>query len=607
MTGAGQVYVDNNITARIQTYDCLSERVPSLRVEFVEWDSGFRGSGLRIGDRITAVNGTPAADLLQAAVARGTREELIGGWGEAKYWARLKAAEGTSVTLTVRRQRVPQGWDMVDVTGTLRAGRSYRDGQNTPTLWPDGPNNYQRDGFFDAWPPWYEKLKKLITKSLCDTWRIASCTSQSELKELLEHAPRVEMLTTKYPGPFADAVRQDFDAAVAANRGALHALTGEDLAYRRADEERIAEIAALGKAAFDAAVSAAAVVPAFPAPHPIHTPHEERVGRLVLLPDIPTRQWINDGDLSFLLAGSDADGWYAVSVDAAPAQRLFTALRRYQRRVNPKIAERYTILGRIVPEARIVVFAGQGRWCWQVEPVAGWIGGAMFVDLTRHEDGVSRFAGEEGLLKPQTAVPPDDASPGDLLEAMIAAIKAGDLGVWKQLFATWQIRERSGLPEVRYHVYEVREDDFEMSRRSFATRLFDARVHWIDDVEVVITGDEFPGAPRLERVEAEIEHVGRFDDEYRGFIDITLKARGIGRTSVMLDGGPDRLSAGPRGRCSARRGKGFGATRTESRAYLDLPRRRAVRWGVFTTASCSSRSTANPTSWTGRSRWPTCC
>lgn len=540
MAGVGEVYVDGNITARVQTYDCLTERVPSLRVEFIEWDSGFRASGLRVGDRITAVNGTPVADLLQAAVARGAREELIGGWGEPRYWGRLQAAEGTQAVLTVRRRRLREGWETVDATGTLRAGRSYRNAQNTPTLWPGGPDNYQRDGFFDAWPQWYEKLKKLITRSLCDPWRLASYTSPVELKQLLEHAPRVEMLTTKYPGPFADAVLQDFEAAVAADRGLLYSLTDEDLAYRRADEERVAEIAALGQAQFDATVGAAAIVPAFPAPHPIHTPHEERLGRTVLLADIPTRQWINDGDLSFLLAGSDAEGWYAVSVDGPPAQRLFTALRRYQRRVNPNIAERYTILGRIVPEARIVVFAGQGRWCWQVEPVAGWIGGAMFVDLTRHENGVSLFAGEEGLLKPQTAVPPDTAPPRDVLEAMIAAIKAGDLGVWQQLFATWQIRERSGLPEVRYHVYEVRDADFELSRRSFATRLFDARVHWIDDVEVVIAGDEFPGAPRLERVQAEIEHVGRFDGEYRGFIDITLK-----RVWQLqrLNGGPWRISS----------------------------------------------------------------
>lgn len=84
MAGVGEVYVDGNITARVQTYDCLTERVPSLRVEFIEWDSGFRASGLRVGDRITAVNGTPVADLLQAAVARGAREELIGGWGEPR-------------------------------------------------------------------------------------------------------------------------------------------------------------------------------------------------------------------------------------------------------------------------------------------------------------------------------------------------------------------------------------------------------------------------------------------------------------------------------------------------------------------------------------------
>lgn len=541
MPDPGQIFVLDDITTRIRTDLREREREPCLLVERIEWDSGFRGSALRIGDRIVAAGGTPVAALVRDAVSRGNRSEVIGGYAEAQYWARTGAKEGTPVMLTVRRRQKPKGWQTEEVAGTLRAGRSYRDARNSPTLWPGGPNNYERDGFYQGWPEWYEALQKLITEALNERWRRPSYVSQYELKTLLEQAPRVEMLTTKYAGPFAETVRQDFDAAVASARGAIYTLTGEDLAYRRADEERVAELASLGKARFDAAVASEPILPAFPAPHPIHTPHEGRVGQRVLLPDIPTEHWINDGDLSFLIAGSAEQGWYTMSIDAPPAQRLFTALRRYQRRVNPNIRERYTLLARILPEARIVVFSGQGCWCWQVEPLAAWIGDAMYVDVTSPQAGVSLFAGEEGLLKPSTDVPADDAPPEEVLEAMIASLKTGDLTVWKQLFATWQLRRaEDGHPQVRYHVWDVRENDFEASRRSFATRLFDARVNWVGDVDVITTGEAFAGAPRLEEVEAVIEHVGVADGEYRAFNDVTVRRLW---QLQRLNGGPWRIAS----------------------------------------------------------------
>ncbi len=176
-----------------------------------------------------------------------------------------------------------------------------------------------------------------------------------------------------------------------------------------------------------------------------------------------------------------------------------------------------------------------------MEPVAGWISAAMFVDLGREQNGASMFAGEDGLLKPHTAVPPDSAEPEAVLEAMISAIKAGDLTVWKQLFATWGWRRAAdGHIEIRYHVWEVNDSDFEAGRRSFATRLYDARVVWRSEIEVIVDGTQFPGAPRLEQVEVEIEDIGSYDGEYRAFNDVTVNRLWY---LQRLNGGPWRISS----------------------------------------------------------------
>ncbi len=355
MAEQGQIFVQDEVSTRIGTRPLLDESEPCLLVETLEWDSGFRGSGLQVGDRIVAMNGVAVAQLAREAAEQKNPSLLVGQYSEPNYWERKGAKEGAPVSLTLRRRHAPHGWQTLEAHGILRAKRSYRDAKNSPTLWADGPSNYERDGFNDSWPTWYEAFQQQITAALCDRWRRSSYGSRYELSRFLEHAARMTLLDSKYPGPFAKAMREDYAAAVASAQGALYTLSETDLAYRRADDERIADVAALGQAQFSAACAAVTLLPAFPAPHPIHTPHEERVGQYVLLENIPTQQWINDGDASFLLAGSTADGWYALSVDAAPAQRMFMALRRYQKLVNPNLRERYTVLARILPEARIVV------------------------------------------------------------------------------------------------------------------------------------------------------------------------------------------------------------------------------------------------------------
>ena len=49
--------VFDNLRSGVTTDSMLARELAALRVSWIAWDSGFRGSGLQIGDEIIAVNG----------------------------------------------------------------------------------------------------------------------------------------------------------------------------------------------------------------------------------------------------------------------------------------------------------------------------------------------------------------------------------------------------------------------------------------------------------------------------------------------------------------------------------------------------------------------
>src|SRR2546422_8972850 len=49
--------VFDNLRSGLTTDSMLERELAALRVSWIAWDSGFRGSGLQIGDEIIAVNG----------------------------------------------------------------------------------------------------------------------------------------------------------------------------------------------------------------------------------------------------------------------------------------------------------------------------------------------------------------------------------------------------------------------------------------------------------------------------------------------------------------------------------------------------------------------
>lgn len=537
----GEVFVRDDLTTGIDALEAYADREPSIVVESLHWESGFRGTALRPGDAIVAVDGVSVAKLLEDKAALQGR--IVGQYLEPEVWKEAGRKEGDPVTLTVRRRAYPEGIETEDVRGELRHKRDYRNAENQPLLWPEGPDQYEKDGFDVSWPVWTETLTKQLVWTRCGGWQRDSVVTRHELEGLLAHADRVKLLGKKYAGAFADAVTKDFEAAVESMQGSLYELTDVDLAYRRADDARAEEIAGLAKTAWEKVLKKHAdeIVPAFPAEHPVLGDRAKVIGRCVLLERIPNENWIAEAGHNYLVAGDDDQGWYSMDAESDPAFRMFRAVRRYQQLVSPGLTEEYTVLARVLDEARIIVINEVGRWGHTAEPLAALVGDSMFVDLAEVKDGESPFAGEVGLLKPTTAMPADDASPREVLEAMIATVKAGDMTTWKALFAPHTVSAYGdGTVSVNWYWSELGAGEWEASRQTIESRCYDARVVWTGDAYVVASGDEDEALPKIEMVDAEIEHVGLFDGKYRAFEDIIVHRNW---RLQRMDGGPWRIAS----------------------------------------------------------------
>ncbi|HEY3864138.1 MAG TPA: hypothetical protein VGO59_19895 [Verrucomicrobiae bacterium] len=97
----------DSLSSGLVTYSIDSEAVFALRVSWIKWNSEFRGSGLRIGDRIAAVNGVPLAWPADDRAQQKLLPTLIGQYEEAKHWREAGAAEGQSLSITVLRRDQP--------------------------------------------------------------------------------------------------------------------------------------------------------------------------------------------------------------------------------------------------------------------------------------------------------------------------------------------------------------------------------------------------------------------------------------------------------------------------------------------------------------------
>jgi hypothetical protein len=167
----------------------------------------------------------------------------------------------------------------------------------------------------------------------------------------------------------------------------------------------------------------------------------------------------------------------------------------------------------------------------------------MFVDLSVIRGEESPFAGEDDIKRPRAVLPADDASPREVLDAMVAAVKAGDQRVWNQLFAVWRFIPDQQRP--LYYPFDpytpgTRDEDWIRSQRRLLDTICDVRVVWVDDGRVLQIGGEYPGAPRIEQVAAELEHIGQFGGDFRAFGGSEVNRQW---TLQRRDGGPWRITS----------------------------------------------------------------
>jgi hypothetical protein len=541
-----QVFVNSNLSTGLETYPVQDPACPGLRVLWIHWHSGFRGAGLRVGDHITAVDGTPITFPSEQRELQRLLPTLVGQYQESKRWEERGAAEDTPVVLTVRRRRVPgQGWESLEVRGRIRAERTYVNAAGRRILGSGGPDTMASDGFDfgTSWSSWLEKFQKQGTQVLDDTWQSRSLDSRYQLKEHLASKPRVDFLVERYPGPFAQATREDWEAMRVKLEGRRYELTAADMAYRELGEQRAAQVEQRIREArerFLQSIVLETLAEGDLRLNPLLDDRTPVVGKYVVLPVIRNRNWVSEAGRNFLTS-QIGNTWYFFESRTPAAQRMLLAARRYTKIVSPSIPEHYAVIGRIQKDPRLLVIGEQGVAGFVVEPVAATLGDKAFVDLTVERDGESPFAGEEELKHTHSALPPDTASPREVIEAMVAAIKAGDQPTWTRLFVTWRATALEDGRPLYYPHYPYRlDEDWISSCRLLSQRVSDVRVVWEGDVRLVAAEDKRLGTPRIEAVDVQVEDIGLFDGEYHAFTGVAVRPAW---ELQRLDGGPWRISS----------------------------------------------------------------
>ena len=536
----GTAQPDTMSTGLVTDTAAIDASPPGYRVSWIKWDSGLRGSGLRIGDRIVAVNGESVARLATLEERQRQLPKAIGQYAESQRWAERGTADGATVTLRVRRRSASgDGSETLDVKGIVAADRVF-DVAGRRLIGPGGPPEMASDGFSSAWTAWYEGFVRRCQRVLDGGWQ-STMDSRAMLAEHLEDKSRVDYLVQHYPGPFANAVRADSEAVRASLVGHRYEIDASALAYRHLGEERVARIADTGKKARAAFVNALAAqtIPAFPTVDPIRGDRKKVIGKVVILPSVSNRDWVSEAGHGYIAWRGDG-GWYFLDSWAPSATRVFDAVQRYRRYVSPRIDERYAIIGRIRPEPKMVVVNDRAVTGLSLDVLGVTVGDQLFVDVTK---GVSSpFAGEQSLTKSPPLMPARDASPRRVMEAFIAAVKNGDEQTWKALFATWRAEKWRDDGSIIWYPYydKAVEREWEDSRRLILDRVYDAGVVYVSDVERIANGRELPNGPVVDQVLVEIDHIGRFDGEYHAFNSVAVHRLW---TLQRVDGGPWRIAS----------------------------------------------------------------
>jgi hypothetical protein len=494
-----------------------------LRVTWIDWDSGFRTSGLDVGDYIVGVDGTPLS------LDRLEHPKAVGQYLETQLWEAIGATADRPITLNAVRDGKP-----FDVQGKLHAHYFYTDAEGKTALAPGGPLGLVNDGFDGAWSRWLEESIKAYSYALLRMW-VQSSNTRTKFAEHLATKDRIDFLLKKYSGPFADAMLEDWTRVMTCLQGKKIELTDTDLEYRALGERRKA-IAKQAAATAWEALRKEATGQAFPVPSIADRQHV--VGSVVELPQVTYRDILNDLGQAFMAIGSPSDGYYFLALETRELFRFYEVMYRYKGQINPTMPEKYRWIARVKNDLQMITVRGRAQTGLMLELVAGMAGDdECCVDLRADPP---RFAGEDQLSSFAPIALQASEPPERVIEAMIQAVKLGDDKAWRSLFADWRTVAGAGGRETIDASYAPRPaafaDEWERSRKNIMGEVLDARVERVEAAWRVL--ERLDGLPEVEQVRVWVDHFGRFDGEVRAFKSLSVRREWI---LQRLNGGPWKI------------------------------------------------------------------
>lgn len=480
------------------------------RVSWIRWDSGFRDSGLRVEDRIVAVQGAALALPADPKERRIARDYMVGGLDESKLFADLGLKDGSPLELTVLRRNVPgRGWSQLDVNGNVRAERIYYSSTGQPALAPGGPERLARNDVGDTWMSWLERREFEWSRTLDGRW-LGKFDSRLELALHLGMKPRIEAALKEFPGAFSERLAEDWECVAESLRGRKVELLPDALAFREQSRIIQKEVAVAGEAAWTAFVSAHHVVDGLAEIDLVRDDRALIVGQVIALPGLSWRESVTDGDHPVFVTSHSGYQCY-VAADQPSMRMFWTRLGEYQARVEPRVPEQYDVIGRVATQTRLVVTPRSGaKIGLNIEVLAMRVPGHFFADVTGR---AAAFAGAERATGRGAGTPQDDAGASDVMRAYVQAVKTGDEQLWLALHANWVAWSGDARPYYRpFDSYKNYTSDYTRARNLMLHKVAHVEPVWESEPRVILKGDEFDGAPQVEQMTVLIEHVGQFDD-----------------------------------------------------------------------------------------------
>ena len=509
-----------------------------FRVTWIDWNSDFRNSDLQIEDIIIGYDNVSLEPFLEA----GKHGSAIGQHGETTYWQKQGGVKhGHIITLNIFREGVKK---TLKISGKLLARRFYSDSEGKRALGPGGPASMSRDDFSGAWSGWYEKLVWKMSYILDGGLDHKSINTKKEMQEHDEHKKRMDYLQEKYSGPFADVVLSDWKKVHAGLAG--KETDKVDLEYREIGAKRVETVKKEAQIAWDKFHSNVKneMITAFPTAEV--DSRDSVAGKIIELPWITPKNIINDLGQSFAVIGNSTEGYYFAQLsDSVGVRKYYDAMYRYHSQVSPNLKERYQYIARITGEPGLITYDRRAVSGLMVEIMAVRAGdGELFVDLQNADgDEDLKFAGQEKIDQFAPIMLKDDASPAQVMDAMIDAVKLAHRKAWMDLFATWRAFlywENHVAFDPSYMPRGSFPGAWKQSRRLISGRVYDVRVDKVSTVRRIIEKDAEVGLPAVDEVDVFADHYELRDDgKYGTFLDVNVSRKW---TLQRLDKGPWRIT-----------------------------------------------------------------